>query len=627
MNLNSNSVSSNKIVLNIQIPQGGEMPLNKGEVLSAQVQEVGEDGRVTIMVKGKLIEATAEVMVKPGQQLLLLVDDVRNGKTYLRVVTPEMTGKIENTNITAHLLDMGIAAREDIIRLARQLLKYNLPVNPGNLNELNKNITLLGNLNDRNAEIAAFALSRGITGSTALQSLAQFLTPSTDMAKLLPILSSILESLAVIKADQAEAGSDALSRTTKQTGEGGAAALKTPLDTLGKIAGLPGSPPQSLADNASGTIKGQQSQTAQNPSLSANVANNQIKTDPSTEQTVIGKADSSHEPKIQTGTPTFIQKPENDTRENLTQSKPMGSVSPETSVKTSQVVSASKTGESTPRVPLNQAQMTMGEGNPVPSGILGTDEEIQGAQRITAAGLLPEEGSEVMSPRNPLNRSIINLLDALRSVLEINPDDPPDKIALKIQSSVLGEKDILRAFNLLKEISDNKEIVAKLPQLKEFTQRLNSLEKEITGQQLYNVSNKHSSENISSFYFSFPVPLDQGYGLCQLKISKDGRQRLRDVDDLSLVVSLDTNILGVVLFHIRWQKKGQLELQGVVENQATCNYLNQNAQQLVESLEALGYQVNHKGVRMSRSPEEVHSLKPMLQEITKPLRLGIDVTV
>lgn len=626
MDLINNSVSSNRIALNIRLPQGGEVSLNKGEVLSAQVQDVGNEGRIIIMVKGQLIEAATEVLVKPGQQLLLLVDDVRNSKTYLRVVTPEMTGKIENANISAHLLEMGIAAKEDVILLARKLLKYNLPVNPSNLSELNKNITQLGVLNGRNAEIAAFALSRGISGPDALQSLARFLTPSPDMAKLLPLLTSILESLAGQEPQQAQASNAAFASSTSPTREDGATAFKT-LPATAKNVDLPASLPQALVDQASGAFKGQQLQSVQNQGLPTTETYNLIKTDSGMARTATVIPTANPEPEVQLKTPASIPKPEANTQENQPPSKPAGAVSSDSS-KASPPGSVLKTAQSTLGVQMDKAHMLKIDGNPIPAGILVNDEATKVMQGISAAGLLPEE-SEPAPPRNPLSRSILNLLDTLRNVLEIRPDDPPERLAVKIQAAILGEKDILRALNLLKEICDNKEIVEKLPQLKEFAQRLNSLEKEITGQQLYNVSNKHSHENISSFYFSFPVPLDKGYGLCQLKISKDSRQSLRDVDDLSLVVSLDTNKLGVVLFYIHWHKKGQLELQGVVENQASCNYLNQNAQQLVESLEALGYQVNHKGVRMNKSSQEVHSLKPVLQEAAKPgpLRLGIDVTV
>lgn len=886
-----NSVSSNKVVLNIRTPQGGKVPLNKGEVLQTQVQDVGEDGLVTIVVKGKLIEAAAEVPVKPGQQLLLMVDDVRNGKTYLKVVTPEIMGKIENANISAHLLDMGIAAKGDAILLSRKLLQYNLPVNQSNLNELNKNITLLGGMNARNAEIAAFALSRGITGKPALESLAQFFAPQADTAKLIPVLANIMDALAAklenrtvtenkplpntqmpgepnipignlkgeevgknisksspaatkaniqeepiartttvgdkstldevkgetasrrlssskttasintgnridaggkpnplsttpgtVYDNEAEPGIEMLTKknvtpiiskstqminVTSDSQEATVANMdeaaqqskniepkkgnqgspspptanktsspeglktqtvmitgyeETPdlvkeepasgraisnkitesittgsrLDSGGKNTPSPtipgmileneakpvielltekevpktigksaptisttGNPKEAAATFADKAVKqseelnntklaspinrsvaSEETQRSQKTASAGNkIYTNQVNADVIGTKTFIIKGNILAENRggSVNEAPTIILEPEQSAEKNTVRNQTSNMTDNNrilSSVNKSEAVvgtaAANNVEEQLPGVQTDKASTL----KPEPSTITGRAEmpinerSIAAAKGMEVAVPLPGWGSDADLPQEPLSRNIRNVLDALRSLLEINPEDPPDKIAGKIQEAVLSEKDIIKALTLLKDIVDSKDISEKLPQLKDFALRLNSLEKEITGQQLFNISNKNASDNLASFYFSFPVPVDQGYSLCQLKISKDGRQRLRDADRLSLVVSLDTAKLGVVLFHVQWQKTGHLELQGVVENQASCRYLNKNADQLVKSLEALGYRVKHQGVKVSSSSEEIRNLKPVLQEVTEPLRpLGIDVTV
>jgi hypothetical protein len=154
------------------------------------------------------------------------------------------------------------------------------------------------------------------------------------------------------------------------------------------------------------------------------------------------------------------------------------------------------------------------------------------------------------------------------------------------------------------------------------------LEKEISGQRLFNLSSRTSGENISSYYFSFPVKMDNDYSLCQLRINKDTRKNLKDLDSLNFVVSLNTSKLGIVVFHVNWHRQGNIELQGVVESQATCNYINKNMGELVAKLQGLGFKVSNLGVKVSVSPAEINCAKPGFEDVTQKIRpLGIDVTV
>lgn len=757
-----NSVSSNKVVLNIRTPQGGELPLNKGEVVQAQVQSVGEDGLVTIVVKGKPIEAATEVPVKPGQQLLLMVDDVRNGKTFLKVVTPEMMGKIENTNISASLLEMGIAAKDDTILLSRKLLQYNLPVNQNNLNELNKSIKILGGMNPRNLEIAAFALSRNISGKAALESLAQFLSPQTDTAKLMPVLERFMEVLGQSSAQSEEKRpvaqkAPAASNNSEPVKAGQSAALRNSTQQSAEAKGIQLTEAKANFSAAStqntGEAKNNNSDTVSSPVKAADLPADQSskpmvnkadepvlrmiagnseedglqpnviisskgeETDSTAKLNTAAKSSSSSladeappvASRVTTADPEGAQvtrrtgsegnQPADQTQESSAARGPAaaGDDAPvQAGSKAGNNNSAQNirieqnTGENPPAdkfvIPADKntqplgntaASQTMSKDSaaapalaaaptpavapaPAQNAETGTEarnqEPLAGSMADKAAAASREQNTSVVmtapaaqDPENAaaaptssavnkvdpdsdlsqksLSQKMGDLLETLRSLIEIDPDTPPDKIARQMQTAVSSEKDIVKAITLLKDIAVSKDIIDKLPQIRDFSSNLNSVEKEIAGQQLFNVSSKNSSDQVSSYYFSFPVPMDQGYSLCQLKINKDSRYRLRDVDKLSLAVSLNTAKLGTVLYHVSWQRSGQLELQGVVENEASCVYLNNNNVELVKNLEELGYRVKHNGVKVAKSREEI-SIKPALQEVTERLRpLGIDVTV
>jgi len=277
------------------------------------------------------------------------------------------------------------------------------------------------------------------------------------------------------------------------------------------------------------------------------------------------------------------------------------------------------------------ATIAPASGNESPSAqasLVSDDEMAARLMESEASTAKKVASSEPLLGRESLKQEVFKLLDTVRSLMEIDLEAAPDKIAGKLQGVSNSEKDIVRALSLLVDMAKNQDVAKLVPELKDFSLSLDRLEKEITGQQLFNVSARNAADNISSFYyFAFPVKIDQEYSLCQLKINKDGRKSLKDVDKLSFVVSLNTSKLGVVLFHINWQKVGSLQLQGVAENQASCNYLNQNIGKLVSNLEELGYRVKNLGVKVSSTAEELQ-IRPVLQEVSERLRpLGIDVTV
>jgi len=155
------------------------------------------------------------------------------------------------------------------------------------------------------------------------------------------------------------------------------------------------------------------------------------------------------------------------------------------------------------------------------------------------------------------------------------------------------------------------------------------MEKEITGQRLLNITARIPGENvINGYYFAIPVQIKDELHLCQLKIHRDAKKSLHMQDSIRFIVSLDTKNLGMVLFYVDWKRTGELDLQGVVENNDTLAYLNMNRETLISKLQALGYRVNFAGLKLAR-PDEVESLRPQLgQKPETPFRpFSIDVIV
>ena len=183
--MGSNQVSLTRMMLNITTPQDQGLSLARGEILKGAVQDVKADGLVMIMLKGRLIEAVSEVIVKPGEQLYLVVDDFRNGKAYLKVLTPQGIEKIENASVSANLQAMGWPAKDEYVAMARKLLQHNLPVTGDNLKSLARSVNMLGGFTGRNLEIAAFALERELPlNQQTLLALLQHTSPESNVARL-----------------------------------------------------------------------------------------------------------------------------------------------------------------------------------------------------------------------------------------------------------------------------------------------------------------------------------------------------------------------------------------------------------------------------------------------------------
>lgn len=195
MNLHS-PISLDNFILNVSRASGAGITFNQGEILKGQVHEIKDNGLVSIFIKGKLIEAATEIMVNRGQQLFLVVDDMKDGKVVLRVLTPELLNKIENTNIAANLREIGVNADNDNLQMSKKLIQHNLPVTADMLKNMAKAVNLLGGNTPRNLEIVGLAMAKNVPlNQPALLALAQFVEGKPDLASIARELMNILGKL------------------------------------------------------------------------------------------------------------------------------------------------------------------------------------------------------------------------------------------------------------------------------------------------------------------------------------------------------------------------------------------------------------------------------------------------
>lgn len=494
--------SNNRLVLNLGSP-GKELSFNKGEIIRGIVQEVMPNGLVLLTLKGNNIEALTEVAVKPGQQLYLLVDEFKDGKTYLKVVNPQMREELENINIRSNLRNMGIKVTDNTLELARKLLQHDMPVNSNNLNDLQRNVKMLGENNDRNLELAVFALSRGIKAKPELlTALRQFVSKQNN--------------------------------------------IKDLFDSLLKIINKLDNRPVSMNINMNEADNSRQTEA----SIKANISRPGVYSD-------LNLSKQEVNPEVKAG-------------QNAIQDR---------------------------SVPLSIINGTSPENDKVKQG-------------------------------GNLQRDLMLLLRNLLELIEIDAELEPTQIKEKLQNTVQSEKTIIRAIHLLKELLDNKVVPDKISSLDNLSVKLNNLEKELLGQSIFNTANRGTTDSTANYYyFSFPVKMNENYQLCQLKINHDNKPSgFKNADQLSFVVSLDTLRMGIVLFQVNWFKSGEIYLQGIVENQKTADYFDDNIEELLTRLKDLGYQVKNLGIKVSDSSENLSYLKPILKEIPekiKPFRIDV----
>ncbi|SHH15438.1 hypothetical protein SAMN02745221_01810 [Thermosyntropha lipolytica DSM 11003] len=511
-------VSLNKVQLNINFPGEEGLKLSPGEILKGQVKDVKDNGLILIYLKGRLIEALSEVMLKPGDSLYLMVEDFKEGKAYLKVLNPERLNAIANDVLSLRLKEIGISPREQDIMIARKLIQYNLPLTGENIKKLEIGTRLLGEFNARNLEIAAFALARGIPlNKETLGLIAYHLDKNTDLAKL---LANIFRLVSSFKQETA------------------------------------------LTENNRGLDAGWGKMTYEPEGEKQNISR------------------------------------EADVKQELRNSRalvPPGGEKIDSSLR---------------------------------QGIDG-----QGFKTASLPPGMPKFQDAEDDLKLPFRwQPLIEFLKAALKTMPISPEVIREGKLLGrvIKEQWAGETDWLRLLSALLEVMDREEGFKENGKGAELLKNLESLAKEIGGHRLFNVVSRQGGDNnINYYYWAWPVEIDNHTYLLELKISRERKYKnLREEDNLSLAIALDTPRMGKVLFHVNWWRDYKVELRGVVETAPVKEYMEKNIAELVDALSGLGYKVDYLGTRVAADKEEMVlnqiRLASALEEI-KPF--GIDIKV
>ena len=231
--MENNLVSLNRVFLNLNNPAAQHtLVLTEGDILRGLVKDMDANGTVRVLIQGQLIEATAGAKVTMGQNLHLLVEEVKPGRIILRILTPEALDRVEQANLASQLRELGITPSESNIRLASSLLEHQLPVNRTTMGQAVQVLQHLGFNTVESAKTAALAVKYNLPLNQALlERLMSFLKADNDFAQIYQQLSRMLEQsmptrgsavpLVSVESDVARysAGSQpAMQSTTSNTG-------------------------------------------------------------------------------------------------------------------------------------------------------------------------------------------------------------------------------------------------------------------------------------------------------------------------------------------------------------------------------------------------------------------------
>lgn len=498
---------SNRVWLDSTLPGSDGPQFARGEIVRGLVESVKGNGLVQLQLKGMSIEARSEVHVQPGQQLYLYVDDFREGRTYLRIVSAELLASIENDNLATGLARIGVKAGNDTLEAARKLVQYNLPVTRENINHLLRNAALLGGPSPANLEVAVFALARGVTATgRLLEAIKSFLGPPRNVAALME------EGLQLLKDN----------------------------GPVGEVRGP--------SITASGDLEGKRvfSAGAKLPGADAQ------------------------------GSGLFL-----------------AAAGPEALLSSGTEPGAGERGPSQELV----------------SSLPGPEEVV------------------LFQARRPLPL-LESLLKTLAEFQSVQSEEQPHLIAARLREIIGGDREVIRALVLARELLENSPELARHPVIKEVLARIEVAEREVGGQRVFNAVDGRHDNSVPCYYFAIPLKVDGENRLCQLKVFKDtgDREGPYTEGEFRLAIALETARLGSVLFHVTCRPGRVLHLQGVAEQVRARAFLEKNLLGLIEALQRLGYEVTNGGIRLAGEKEAV--LKPGLAEDRGRYRLlGIDIRV
>lgn len=197
MQVRSDPVTSSQMRIGFANIEG--LKLLKGEIVQAVVEKFIGDGRYQVHIKGMTVEAATELMLTPGQSLLLRSEGSADGRQILRVVKP---GEEYSLKVATILQEMGFKADDRLIAVTAKLMQYSLPITRENIDYVMTATRWLGGFNSLNLETAAWTLASGIKANPEiLNAIRSFLQKPESINA---IISQIIQSLSATQSTAEE---------------------------------------------------------------------------------------------------------------------------------------------------------------------------------------------------------------------------------------------------------------------------------------------------------------------------------------------------------------------------------------------------------------------------------------
>lgn len=223
--------------------------------------------------------------------------------------------------------------------------------------------------------------------------------------------------------------------------------------------------------------------------------------------------------------------------------------------------------------------------------------------------------------------SIEGLIKTIVSLIAVRGTEDAEAVKQDLQRFIGTNKEVIRALALIQEVLVNSSETGK-PLLNETVKLLQAAEGELLGQAAFNSAERQTNNQQPGFYyFAIPLEINGADRTMELRVYKDdrGKRRLDELEEVRLAVSLSTANLGIVLFHVTWQKDAGLVIQGAVNNTRSKEIIEQDFDSLKQRLIDIGYRVQFLGMKVAAEPER---LRPGFETKELEIRmLGIDIRV
>lgn len=635
--------------MNIPQADSAGISLTKGEILKGVVESVKENGTVQVNINGQVMEARTEgVELVPGQQLMLLVDDQREGSVYLKVITPQMLESFQNEKLSGSLQMLGIKADDETLLLAQKLIQHNLPVTKENLTALTKMARQLGGSNSQNLELSALALQVGaktdpelvtalrsfltqpVPVKQALQEAIRFLTQAQNQTAGTPVNTG---TAAVAQPAAPVQGSAPSISVVQPQPQRAASAIPAPISAAAAPVseGIPmaqplphGNQPTALIMGPSKGSPGTESQpSAPAPGMTAPQAQNATGAIAGKVSAGIpnlpGAAAPAAEPLI----------PGN----QLSQTR--NAAMPET-VTTAATTAALRPPQADPRTPqsvpvfVDAAPETKTEPTARSQGQPPTDRILPEAGRIaqpTGGSAAQTTVVSVFDKADSLPAKARELLQLLLPMVQVREQDA-EPVDHQLRKHFAGQKEVLAALDIIDEAVRKDRDLSQHQPVQQALTRLDQAEKELVGQAVFNSLDRPSTDTQPAYYyFAFPVEANGRDNHVELKIFKDEKNKrpLEEMNQIRIAVGLDTQNYGQVVFHVTWRRGEGLTLQGAVQSIRARQSFESQIDVLTGRLRELGFAVVFQGFKVAPEREE---LRPRLEKSEDNRRiLGVDIKV